>query len=99
MNGDIVGTKKLADVASLPDEKEILSKLHRSYLVPETGEYNVATIEDSSGKIEVIFQSLQISESEFKEVKYFLVYEYTTHKGRAFYLLESARSLNGPTFN
>jgi hypothetical protein len=97
VNGDIVDTKKLAEMASLPDEKEIFSKLHCSYLVPKTGEYNVATIEDSSGKIEVIFPSLQISESEFKEFKYFLVYEYTTDKGRAFYLLATTRSLNSPT--
>lgn len=97
VNGDIVDTKKLAEMANLPDEKEIFSKLHRSYLIPKNGEYNVATIEDSSGKIEVIFPSLQISESEFKEVKYFLVYEYAIDKGRAFYLLGVTRSLNDPT--
>ncbi|MTK14127.1 MAG: hypothetical protein F8N39_19305 [Clostridiaceae bacterium] len=98
VNGGIVGTKKLTELANLPDEKEIFSKLHYSYLIPKTGEYNVATIEDSTGKIEVIMPSLQISESEFKEFKYFLVYEYTTDKGRAFYLLAATRSLNSPTF-
>jgi hypothetical protein len=97
VNGDIVDAKKLTEMASLPDEKEMFSKLHRSYSIPKNGEYNVATIEDSSGKIEVIFPSLQISESEFKEVKYFLVYEYTIDKGRAFYLLGVTRSLNDPT--
>ncbi|WML34394.1 hypothetical protein [Clostridium sp. OS1-26] len=98
VNSDIVDAKKLAEMASLPDEKEIFSKLHRSYSVPKTGEYIVATIEDSSGKIEVIFPSLQISESEFKEFKYFVVYEYTTDKGREFYLLNATRSLKGQAF-
>lgn len=98
VNGDIVDTKKLAEIASLPDEKEIFSKLHRSYSVSRTSEYNVATIEDSSGKIGVIIPASQISESEFKEFKYFVVYEYTTDKGRSFYLLGMTRSLNGPTF-
>jgi uncharacterized protein YneF (UPF0154 family) len=98
VNGDIVDAKKLTEMASLPDEKEMFSKLHRSYSIPKNGEYNVATIEDSSGKIEAIIPALQISESEFKELKYFLVYEYTTDKGRAFCLLAATRSLNVPTF-
>ena len=98
VNGDIVDTKKLGEIANLPDEKEILSKTQGSYSIPKTGEYSVATIEDSSGKIEVIFPSLQISESEFKELKYFLIYEYTTDKGRLFYLLGTTRTLNNPTF-
>ena len=98
VNGNIVNTKKLAEMANLPDEKEILSKTQGSYSIPKTGEYSVATIEDSSGKIEVIFPSLQISESEFKELKYFLVYEYTTDKGRLFYLLGTTRTLKKPTF-
>lgn len=97
VKGDIVDIKKLAEMASLPDEKEILSKLHRSYSMPKTGEYNVATIEDSSGKIGVIIPASPISESELKEFKYFVVYEYTTDKGRAFYLLNATRSLNDPT--
>lgn len=97
VNGDIIDTKKLAEMASLPDENEIFSKLHRSYLVSKTGEYSVATIEDSSGKIGVIIPAAQISESEFKELKYFVLYEYTTDKGRSFYLLAMTRSLNGPT--
>ena len=98
MNGDIVDTKKLTETTSLPDEKEIFSKLRRSYSVPKTGEYNVVTIEDSSGKIEVIIPASQISESEFKELKYFVVYEYTTDKGRAFFYFTTTRSLSGPTF-
>lgn len=97
VKGDIVDAKKLTEMASLPDEKEMFSKLHRSYSIPKTGKYNVATIEDSSRKIGVIIPASQISESEFKEFKYFLVYEYTTDKGRLFYLLAMIRSLNGPT--
>jgi hypothetical protein len=59
---------------------------------------NVVTIEDSSGKIEAIIPTSQVSEREVKELKYFVVYEYTTDKGTAFLLLNMIRSLNGPTF-
>ncbi len=97
LNGDIFDIKKFDKMTNLPDEKELFSKLHRSHLVPEAneyGEYNVATIEDSSGKLEVIIPPFQIPESDFKEFKYFAIYEYNTDKGRTFYLLDMTRSLN-----
>lgn len=98
VNGDIVDTKKVTKMATLPDEKQMFSKLLRTFRVPKTGEYKLATIEDSSGKIEVIMPASPVSESEFKEYKYFVVYEYTTNKVRSFYLLSGTGSLNGPTF-
>lgn len=98
VNGSIVDIKKLPETTSLPDEMEMFSKLRRSYSIPKTGEYNVATIEDSSGKIEVTFPAFLMNESESKEFKYFVVYEYNTGNGRAFCLLDVIRALNGPTF-
>ena len=96
INGNIVDSKKLTDKATLPDEKEILSKLYLSYSISETAEYNVLTIEDTTGKIEVIIPASQISESEYKELKYFLVYEYATDQGRSFILLAMTRTLEEP---
>ena len=93
INGTIVESRKLTDKAILPDAKEILSKLHRSYSISETAKYNVLTIEDTTGKIEVIIPASQISESEYKELKYFLVYEYSTAQGRSFMLLAMTRTL------
>ena len=96
INGNIVDSKKLTNKKTLPDEKEILSTLHRSYSIPEAAEYNVLTIEDTTGKIEVIIPSSQISESEYQELKYFLVYEYQTAQGRSFMLLAMTRALEDP---
>lgn len=96
INGNIVDSRKLTDKSTLPDEKEILSKLHLSYSISERAEYNVLTIEDTSGKIEVIIPASQISESEYNELKYFLVYEYPTAQGRSFIALAMTRTLEGP---
>jgi len=96
VNGKIIDSKKLTTIAILPDEKEILSKLKRSYTISETAEYEVLTIEDTSGKIEAIIPTSQISESEFNELKYFLVYEYPTAQGKSFILLAMTRTLEEP---
>jgi len=55
----------------------------------------VLTIEDTSGKIEVIIPASQISEREYKG-PYFLVYEYPTDQGRSFILLAMTRTLEDP---
>lgn len=96
INGTIVDNKKLTDMASLPDEKEILSTLHQSYSISEAAEYKVLTIEDTSGKIEVIIPASQINESEYKELKYFLVHEYPTAQGKSYILLAMTRTLEDP---
>lgn len=70
--------------------------MHRSYTISEAAEYNVLTIKDTTGKFEVIIPASQISESEYKELKYFLVYEYPTEQGRSFILLAMTRTLEGP---
>lgn len=95
VNGDIADAKNLVNKTSLPNEKEMLSKLNRKIPVPENREYYEATVKDASGEIKVTLPTpLILGESELEHYKYFVLFEYNANNTKSYYVIGAMRSLN-----